>query len=116
MASVRTFSLPHYDAYPVHVASFKDVTNAAFLRTQLLQGNPDFDYAFLDATMVSTIKFIRPLYSRLNPPNSALSRCISFAHASARPIPCTLLLFLLASFRYLQHSPAEFRSSMWTPC
>ena len=53
MASVRTFTLPHYDAYSVHVALFKDVTNAAFLRSQLLEGNQDFDYAFLDAAMVS---------------------------------------------------------------
>lgn len=53
MASVRTFALPHYETYPVHVALFKDVTNAAFLRSQLLEANPEFDYAFLDATMVS---------------------------------------------------------------
>jgi hypothetical protein len=52
MASVRTFTLPHYEAFPVHVALFKDVTNAAFLRIQLLEANPDFDYAFLDASMV----------------------------------------------------------------
>ncbi len=53
MASVQTFVLPHYPSYPVHVALFKDVSNAAFLRSQLLEANPDFDYAFLDATMVS---------------------------------------------------------------
>ncbi|KAH7377373.1 kinase binding protein CGI-121-domain-containing protein [Pyrenochaeta sp. MPI-SDFR-AT-0127] len=52
MASIRTFTLPHYHAYPVHVALFKDVTNAAYLRTQLLEANPDFDYAFLDASMI----------------------------------------------------------------
>jgi len=52
MALVRTFRLPHYEDYPVHVAMFKDVTNAAFLRSQLLSANPDFDYAFLDATMI----------------------------------------------------------------
>jgi EKC/KEOPS complex subunit CGI121/TPRKB len=56
MASVRTFTLPHYEAFPVHVALFKDVTNAAFLRSQLLEANPDFDYAFLDASMVSIVK------------------------------------------------------------
>lgn len=52
MASVRTFSLPHYEAYPVHVALFKDVKNASFLRRQLLEANPDYDYAFLDGSMV----------------------------------------------------------------
>lgn len=52
MASVRTFTLPHYHVYPVHVALFKDVTNASSLRRQLLDANPDFDYAFLDASMI----------------------------------------------------------------
>ncbi|KAF1837111.1 CGI-121-domain-containing protein [Decorospora gaudefroyi] len=52
MASVKTFTLPHYEAYPVHVALFTDVTNAPFLRSQLLDANPDFDYAFLDASMI----------------------------------------------------------------
>jgi EKC/KEOPS complex subunit CGI121/TPRKB len=55
MAAVRTFTLPHYEAYPVHVALFKDVTNAAFLKSQLLEANPDFDYAFLDASMVGDL-------------------------------------------------------------
>jgi EKC/KEOPS complex subunit CGI121/TPRKB len=53
MANVRTYRLPHYDEYPVHVALFENVSNAAFLRSQLLEANPEFDYAFLDATMVS---------------------------------------------------------------
>ncbi|CBX91381.1 hypothetical protein LEMA_P068890.1 [Plenodomus lingam JN3] len=51
MASIRTFRLPHYHAYPVHVALFEDVENADFLKSQLLAANPDFDYAFLDAAM-----------------------------------------------------------------
>ena len=52
MANVRTFTLPHYPDLPVHVSLFKNVENASFLRSQLLEANPDFDYAFLDATMV----------------------------------------------------------------
>jgi EKC/KEOPS complex subunit CGI121/TPRKB len=52
MASVRTFELPHYHVYPVHVALFRDVANASHLRRQLLDANPNFDYAFLDASMV----------------------------------------------------------------
>ncbi|KZM25801.1 uncharacterized protein EKO05_0002613 [Ascochyta rabiei] len=54
MAAVRTFTLPHYEAYPVQVALFKDVKNADFLRSQLLAANPAFDYAFLDAAMILT--------------------------------------------------------------
>jgi EKC/KEOPS complex subunit CGI121/TPRKB len=52
MVHVRAFTLPHYEDYPVQIALFKDVSNAAFLRSQLMEANADFDYAFLDATMV----------------------------------------------------------------
>ncbi|KAH6639175.1 kinase binding protein CGI-121-domain-containing protein [Boeremia exigua] len=54
MAAVRTFTLPHYEAYPVHIALFEDVSNAAYLRSQLLAANPEFDYAFIDAAMILT--------------------------------------------------------------
>jgi EKC/KEOPS complex subunit CGI121/TPRKB len=54
MAHVKTFTLPHYEGYPVQVALFKHVSNAAFLRSQLLAANAEFDYAFLDASMVWT--------------------------------------------------------------
>lgn len=55
MAHVRTFTLPHYEAYPVHVALFKDIKNPSYLKSQLLEANPAFDYAFLDADMVGNI-------------------------------------------------------------
>lgn len=58
MAAVRTFTLPHYEAYPVQVALFRDVRNADFLRSQLLAANPEFDYAFLDAAMVSAVSTV----------------------------------------------------------
>jgi EKC/KEOPS complex subunit CGI121/TPRKB len=67
MALVRTFKLPHYESYPVHVALFKDVKNAGYLRSQLLEANPDFDYAFLDAEMVGSkfhsIQMFKPFFS-----------------------------------------------------
>lgn len=52
MASVHTLTLPHYPSHPVHIALFKDVRNSAHLRSQLLSANPEFDYAFLDATTI----------------------------------------------------------------
>ncbi|KAF2273114.1 CGI-121-domain-containing protein [Westerdykella ornata] len=55
MVHVRTYRLPHYEQYPVHVALFRDVSNAAFLRKQLLEANEDFDYAFLDASMIISL-------------------------------------------------------------
>ena len=93
MAAVRTFTLPHYEAYPVQVALFQDVSNTHFLRSQLLAANPEFDYAFLDAAMVSavpTFALFRPLPSSISllsftnarlirRPHQFQSRCFSFA-------------------------------------
>lgn len=36
----------------LYVAHFTDLQNASFLRQQLLAGNTDFDYAFIDASTV----------------------------------------------------------------
>jgi EKC/KEOPS complex subunit CGI121/TPRKB len=36
----------------VFVALYRDLQNAKFLREQLLAGNTDFEYAFIDASMV----------------------------------------------------------------
>lgn len=52
MSSSFALQLPHLPNHDVYVLLFKDVTNAAFLRQQLLAGNADFEYAFLDATKV----------------------------------------------------------------
>ncbi|KAF2708073.1 CGI-121-domain-containing protein [Pleomassaria siparia CBS 279.74] len=67
MAAVRTFSLPHYPDYPIQVALFKDVKNATFLRSQLLEANADFDYAFIDATMILTpLHLLHPTFLSLH--------------------------------------------------
>lgn len=55
MANIETITLPHLQHYPLYVALFKDVQNAPFLRKQLLEGNTDFEYAFLDASMVGLV-------------------------------------------------------------
>lgn len=52
MAEIETIVLPHLPNHPLYVALFKDVQNASFLRKQLLEGNSDFEYAFLDASVV----------------------------------------------------------------
>lgn len=53
MASMlETIRLPHLPSLPVHVALYRDVQNAPFLRQQLISGNSDFEYAFIDASMV----------------------------------------------------------------
>ncbi|KAM0329481.1 hypothetical protein ACHAQA_004790 [Verticillium albo-atrum] len=38
--------------HQVHAALFRDVQNAAFLHSQLLARNADFEYAFIDASVV----------------------------------------------------------------
>lgn len=40
-------------SHKVYLALFKDVSNADFLREQLLARNHDFEFAFVDATIVS---------------------------------------------------------------
>ena len=47
---METITLPHLPQHSMQVCLFKDVENAAFLRQQLLDGNAEFEYAFLDAT------------------------------------------------------------------
>lgn len=49
---METLTLPHLPNSPIQVGLFKNVQNAAFLRQQLLEGNSDFEYAFLDASVL----------------------------------------------------------------
>ncbi|PGH05818.1 hypothetical protein AJ80_08266 [Polytolypa hystricis UAMH7299] len=59
MASLKTISLaPLNPSYPVHVALYRDLQNAPFLRQQLISGNSDFEYAFIDARMVLSCNHI----------------------------------------------------------
>lgn len=55
MALLRTFSLAHLPpSLAIHVVLYQDVKNAGFLQQQLLQSNPDFEYAFVDASVVGS--------------------------------------------------------------
>lgn len=49
---MESIQLPHLAAQPLRACLFKDVQNAAFLRQQLLDGNQEFEYAFLDASVL----------------------------------------------------------------
>jgi EKC/KEOPS complex subunit CGI121/TPRKB len=55
MESDSTIQLAHLPQHPVHISLFKDVRNSAFLRQQLLAGNAEFEYGFVDATTVKEI-------------------------------------------------------------
>lgn len=52
MSTLEVTTLPHLPQYPLCVGLWKNVKNASFLRQQLLAGNADFEYAFLDASVV----------------------------------------------------------------
>ena len=48
-----TISIPHLPPdLQIHLALYTKLQNAQFLRSQLLAGNPDFEYAFIDASTV----------------------------------------------------------------
>ena len=53
--SISEFHLAHLPpSLAIYVAVYQDLKNALFLRQQLLEGNPEFEYAFVDADNVSS--------------------------------------------------------------
>ncbi|OAA69145.1 Kinase binding protein CGI-121 [Cordyceps fumosorosea ARSEF 2679] len=55
------------DSYTVHLALFRDVKNAAFLHQQLLARNSDFEYAFVDASVVvSRMQLLAAVFKATN--------------------------------------------------
>lgn len=53
---LETVELEHVpETYTVLLGLFRDVSNADFLRKQLLARNAEFEYAFIDASTVSSI-------------------------------------------------------------
>ncbi|KAI1119050.1 kinase binding protein CGI-121-domain-containing protein [Nemania sp. NC0429] len=52
---LETLHLEHVpETHSVHVAVFRDVANAAFLHQQLLARNSEFEYALIDASVVTS--------------------------------------------------------------
>jgi Kinase binding protein CGI-121 len=50
---LETIHLAHIPPHlPIYITLYHSLQNAAFLRQQLLAGNSDFEYAFIDASMV----------------------------------------------------------------
>ena len=52
MALTRIVHLANLSPEYLLVSLFTDVSNAGFLRQQLLDGNTEFEYAFIDASTV----------------------------------------------------------------
>ena len=73
MIPLTTLHLAHTPPdLAVHIALCRDLRNAAFLRQQLLAGNPLFEYALLDASAVSPF----PLQFRLT--HAIYLQCMAF--------------------------------------
>jgi len=54
MSLLESLNLEHLpSSHTIYIALFRNVKNAAFLHQQLLAGNTDFEYAFIDASVVS---------------------------------------------------------------
>jgi hypothetical protein len=54
--ALERINLEHLPAsHAIHAALFRNVQNASFLHQQLLAGNTDFEYALIDASVVSTV-------------------------------------------------------------
>jgi EKC/KEOPS complex subunit CGI121/TPRKB len=69
MALLQTLHLEHLpSSHAIHAALYRDIKNATHLQQQLLNGNTDFEYAFIDAGVVSiaaALLFIAPLISEI---------------------------------------------------
>ncbi|KKZ63935.1 hypothetical protein EMCG_01746 [[Emmonsia] crescens] len=68
MSLVKTIQLSHVPSnQAVHVALYRDLQNASFLREQLLSGNTEFEYAFIDAaTILSTTHLLAAVFRAVN--------------------------------------------------
>ncbi|KAI9838650.1 MAG: hypothetical protein M1819_004964 [Sarea resinae] len=68
MASLKTYQLSHVpSSHVIYVGFFRGVRNAAFLREQLLSGNAEYEYAFIDAaSIVSAAHVLAAAYRALN--------------------------------------------------
>jgi EKC/KEOPS complex subunit CGI121/TPRKB len=54
MALLQTVQLEHLPpTHRIYIALYRNITNAAFLHQQLLAGNTSFEYALIDASIVS---------------------------------------------------------------
>ncbi|PVH87082.1 CGI-121-domain-containing protein [Cadophora sp. DSE1049] len=68
MSHLQTIHLEHLPPnYDLHIALYRNVTNAAFLHQQLLAGNTDFEYALIDASVIlSKVHVLAAAYHAVN--------------------------------------------------
>lgn len=66
--SLETVVLDHLPTpYSVHIALFRNVQNAAYLHSQLLARNAEFEYGFIDASVVvSRTHFLSAVFKAIS--------------------------------------------------
>ena len=70
-AAVQLVTLSHLPTNPVYIGYFCNVHNASFLREQLLTGNADYEYAFVDASVIlSTQHLLAACFRAINDLNA----------------------------------------------
>ncbi|TGO24741.1 hypothetical protein BPAE_0096g00470 [Botrytis paeoniae] len=67
-ALLQTIPLEHLpESHTLHIALYRNLANASFLHQQLLTGNTDFEYAFIDASVVlSKLHILAAAYRAIN--------------------------------------------------
>lgn len=56
---METIQLPHLpETHSLHAILFQDIENTAYLKQQLLEGNTDYEYAFLDTSVLLSRKHV----------------------------------------------------------
>ncbi|ESZ89935.1 hypothetical protein SBOR_9681 [Sclerotinia borealis F-4128] len=68
MALLQTIPLEHLpETHTLHIALYRNIRNASFLHQQLLGGNTDFEYAFIDASVIlSRLHVLAAAYRAIN--------------------------------------------------
>ncbi|MCJ1241184.1 hypothetical protein MMC14_009188 [Varicellaria rhodocarpa] len=68
METLATFHITHLPTeLAVYIALFRGLRNASFLRQQLLDGNTEYEYAFLDAaSILSTTHVLAAVFRAVN--------------------------------------------------
>lgn len=84
MSLLQSLQLEHLpEGYTAHLAMFHDVKNAGFLHEQLLAGNSEFEYAFVDASIVcAQSPCSRDCYSPPSLPYAHLGTTVHLAERS----------------------------------
>ena len=80
MTLLQTITPEHLPGdYALQIAVYQDVKNASFLQEQLLAGNTDFEYAFIDASVVSFLCIAKSVKSSKD---HIYSKCLSSSRAN----------------------------------